>query len=216
MITIHIPIFVKGLILGISMAAPIGPISILCMRRSLTQGYPAGIATALGVALADGLYGLVAALGLTAISSFLIDKKEFLYLFGGILLIFLGIKTLNAMPVASAKPIKRQGLLTMLLQTIFLTFANPMTIALFIAALAALGFEGKHEDIGQAILVCSGVFFGSLAWFMMLSTIIVQFRSKVSPHILMLINKISGMFLVGFGSLFLLNVIRTLVAYFIH
>src|SRR5262245_45368799 len=101
-----IPTFIKGFLIGVSMAAPVGPISILTIRRSLTRGPHAGLATALGVALADGFYAMVAAFGLTALSTLLISARYYLYLIGGGLLIYLGARTYNTPPLSLDKPLK--------------------------------------------------------------------------------------------------------------
>lgn len=205
-------VFLKGLLIGVSMAAPIGPISILCIRRSLTRGHHAGIATALGVALADGFYAMVAAFGLTAISAFLIHNKGYLEIFGGIILIALGIKAYKADPIIFAQPIKSKGFLATLIQSSLLTLANPMTIITFIAAFAAVGFKGKHEW-HDALLLCFGVFCGSGIWFISLSSIVSLFRSRVTPAILTIINKISGVFLMTFGAYFIFDAVRLIIGY---
>lgn len=204
-------IFIKGLIIGISMAAPVGPISILTIRRSLTRGHHAGIATALGVAFADGLYAMVAAFGLTAISTFLVTKRDYLFVFGGLLLIYLGIRAFNAQPVALEKPLKSAGFFTTFAQTVLLTLTNPMTILTFIAAFAAVGFEGNQHSTSEAWLICLGVFCGSGLWFISLSTLIAHFRTRITPFIFMLINKISGVLLMSFGIVFIANVLRKLL-----
>ncbi len=206
-------LFLKGLLIGISMAAPIGPISVLCIRRSLTRGHHAGIATALGVALADGFYAMIAAFGLTAISSFLIHNKLYLDLFGGVILIALGIKAYNASPITLAQPIRSSGFFSTLIQTTLLTLANPMTIITFVAAFAAVGFQGKH-DFHDALLICLGVFCGSGLWFIALSSIVSHFRHKVTPAILTFINKLSGFFLIVFGAYFLFDALQLGFRYF--
>ena len=204
-------VFIKGLIIGVSMAAPVGPIAILTIRRSLTGGHQAGIATALGVALADGFYAMIAAFGLTAISGFLVTQRNVLYLVGGLFLIYLGIHAFNTKPLASTKPLKTSGFFTTLIQTMFLTLTNPMTILTFLAAFAAAGFEGSSHSSYDALLITLGVFCGSGLWFISLSTLIAHYRTAVTPFIFMLINKISGILLISFGALFVANVIRKLL-----
>ncbi len=200
--------FIQGLLIGITMAAPIGPISILCIRRSISKGHHAGLATALGVALADGFYAVVAAFGLTAISSFLINQKEYLYLGGGILFLFLGYKAFTSPPIDIAQPIKTKGFITTAIQTMLITLTNPMTIVIFIAAFAALGFVPSQHTWFQAFSLCLGVFFGSLLWYLMLSTIVAHLRTKMTPYFLTFINKISGILLTGAGIFFILNALK--------
>ncbi len=206
----NIPIFIKGLLIGVSMAAPVGPISILTIRRSLTRGHHAGIATALGVALADGFYAMVAAFGLTAISTFLVTQRNYLYVIGGLLLIYLGAKAFNTKPISLEKPLKDAGFFSTLIQTMLITLTNPMTILTFLAAFAAIGFEGKEHEFHEALLLCLGVFCGSGLWFISLSTLIAHFRDRVTPSVFMLINKISGALLMAFGALFILTVLKKL------
>lgn len=203
--------FIKGLIIGISMAAPIGPISLLCIRRSLAGGHAAGLATALGVACADGLYALIAALGLTALSTFLINQRDYLYVFGGIFLIIFGYKVYTAPPVHLAKPIKSKGFLVTLLQTTLLTLTNPMTIAAFIAAFAAVGFNEAPHGTTEAVLISFGVFCGSGLWFICLSSVLAHIRTRVTPTILDRINKVSGIAIICFGAIFILTVLKNIL-----
>ena len=193
----NIPFFIKGFIIGISMAAPVGPIAILTIRRSLTRGHHAGIATALGVALADGFYAVIAAFGLNALSSFLINQRNLLYLFGGALLIYLGIQAWKTKPISLEKPLQGSGFFTTLVQTMLITLTNPMTILTFLAAFAAIGYEGTEHTQSESLMLCLGVFSGSGLWFVSLSTFIAHFRARVTPFIFMLINKISRCFFNG-------------------
>lgn len=197
-------LFFKGLIVGVGMAAPIGPLSILCIRRSLTKGHYAGIATALGIAIADAFYAMIAALGLTALSSFLIDQKELLYAFGGFFLIFLGIKAFTAQPLSVKQPLKSTGFLLTCLQTILLTLTNPLTIVAFLAAFTTMGLDREQHNLIEAFLICIGVFFGSGLWFTSLSLVAAHFRSRIKPSLLKQINQISGVFFIACG-IFLLG-----------
>lgn len=191
------------------MAAPVGPLALLCIRRSLTKGFRAGTATSLGIAIADGFYALVAALGLSALSSFVLARREYLFIAGGITLIALGVKALKNPPVFKENAIKinqytGKGLITTLLQTMIITFTNPMTIVSFLAAFSAFGFEG-HQETSQAIFIALGVCIGSLIWFMFLTSTVAYFRTRVTPTIYRFINMISGSLLIVYGVLFLLD-----------
>lgn len=197
--------FLKGFIIGIIMAIPAGPLAILVLKRSLTKGYKEGLATALGVAIADGFYSLVAALGLTAVSGFVLGKKEYFFMGGGLLLILLGIGTLKRPPVVTSEVPQERDFLATLLQTMIITLTNPMTILMFIAAFAAAGFEGHEESLTQAVLICLGVFLGSMTWFAVISIISASLRRRVTPYLLNLINTISGSLLILFGVGFLID-----------
>lgn len=196
--------FLKGFIIGIIMALPAGPLALLVIKRSFAKGYKEGLATALGVALADGFYALVAALGLTAVSGFVLAKKEYFFMAGGILLILIGIRSLKNPPPASEIPEEKEFFAT-LAQTMLITLTNPMTILMFIAAFTAAGFEGHAESIVQTGLICSGVFLGSMTWFAIISIVSASLRKKVTPYLLQLINTISGLLLIIFGIGFLID-----------
>lgn len=201
--------FFKGIMIGIAMAAPVGPLALLCIRRSLSRGLPAGAMTSLGIALADGFYALVAALGLSAFSTFVLAHREYLFIAGGIALIIIGIKGLKNPPVLQENPLhisqlKGRGLLTILLQTIVITLTNPMTIVSFLAAFSAFGFGG-FQNTSDAIRIAVGVCLGSLIWFLLLSSTVAYFRTRVTPTIYKFINTISGTLLIVYGALFLLD-----------
>lgn len=196
--------FINGFTIGIIMAAPVGPLAVLVIKRSLTKGYKEGLATALGIALADGFYALIAALGLTAVSSFVLAQKEYLFMGGGLVLILLGVRALKHPPLLDTEIIKEKGFVPTLLQTMVLTLTNPMTILMFITAFTAVGFEGQQTAF-QAILICLGVFLGSISWFMVISIVSASLQKRVTPYLLNLINTISGTLLIIFGGLFLIK-----------
>src|SRR3990172_8990998 len=133
-------IFLKGLLLGFSIAAPVGPIGVLCIRRTLAEGRTAGFASGLGAATADALYGSIAGFGLTIVSSFLIDQSHWLQLAGGIFLLYLGIKTFLAKSketIETGSPLeKSRGIIGNYASTFLLTLTNPLTILSFIAIFA--------------------------------------------------------------------------------
>lgn len=199
--------FIKGIIIGFAMAAPVGPLALLCIRQSLTKGLKAGAITAYGIALGDGFYALIAALGLSAFSSFVLAHREYLFVAGGIILIVLGIKGLIAPLPPQEKtieiPIKARGL-TILLQTMIITLTNPMTILSFVAAFSAFEFE-RFYDTNEAIYVALGITLGSFFWFLLISATFAYFRTKVTPAIYRIINLISGSLLIVYGTLFLLD-----------
>ncbi len=207
--------FFKGILIGIAMAAPVGPLALLCIRRSLTKGHIEGVATGLGVALADGFYALVAALGLSAISLFILERKEYLFMGGGIMLVLLGVRALKNPPSLSEDDLELEklnpkGFMTTLLQTSLITLTNPMTIVTFIAAFSAVGFQGQQTP-WQATTIALGVFCGSLVWFMMLALIVGYFRKKVTPFVYRMINTVSGALLIAYGIIFLGNAARELL-----
>ncbi len=196
-------LFAQGLLLGLSVAAPVGPIGVLCIRRSLTQGMGVGFASGLGAAVADACYGAVAAFGLTAISSFLIEMEDALRFGGGLFLIWLGVKTFRALPAALGSEGENGGATRAFLSCVALTLANPATIFSFIALFSGLGFAGSstvqtHGYTGATTLV-TGVFLGSALWWLGLSGSVGFFRNRVTPDVLRRINQLSGTVLTLFG-----------------
>lgn len=193
----------KGIFIGITMAMPVGPLAVLCIRRSL-HGYTEGFATALGVALADGFYALIVSLGVGALSTFVLTRKEFIYIGCGIFLCFLGMRAIKHPPVFDHQKLKRSGFVKVLVQTMLVTLTNAMTLITFIAAFAAFGFEGK-QDISQAFLISFGVFIGSLLWFGTLSLSVSSLRARITPRLFKMLNLVSGTLFIAFGILFILT-----------
>ena len=199
----EISFFLKGLAIGFSIAAPVGPIGVLCIRRTLTNGRASGLASGLGAATADAVYGCVAGFGLTFISNTLISQQLWFRLVGGLFLCYLGLKTLLAKPAEEAAPAGANSLISAYTSTFFLTLTNPMTIISFAAIFAGLG--GSSGNYVSAALLVLGVFIGSALWWLTLSTSVSTFRTKVTPDGLRWVNRISGLVIAAFGLLALLS-----------
>lgn len=195
-------LFLRGLLIGFSIAAPVGPIGVLCIRRTLANGRLAGLVSGLGAATADAFYGSVAAFGLTLVSDFLVSQQTWLRLGGGLFLLYLGVKTFLAQPAAEpAGTVKvgRAGLWGAYLSTLLLTLTNPLTILSFAAIFAGLGLaETGGNPLSAGILVL-GMFCGSAAWWLLLSAGVSLFRRRVTPAALRWINRIAGLVIIGFG-----------------
>lgn len=188
----------KGVIIGFSIAAPVGPIGVLCIRRSLAEGRRMGLATGLGAATADAAYGAVAGFGLTAVSSFLIGHKSWFGLIGGLFLCYLGIRTFISKPATQAAETHGHGLLAAYCSTLLLTFANPMTILSFVAVFAGIGF-GVSPEYFAAVKLVAGVFIGSAGWWLLLSSSVALFRARVGPRWMQAVNRLSGCIIFAFG-----------------
>src|SRR5208282_6381136 len=184
-------IFLNGLVVGFSIAAPVGPIGVLCIRRSLAEGALKGLASGLGAATADAAYGCVAAFGLTAISSFLVRQQLALGLIGGGFLCYLGIRTMVRAPATAPKPLDGASSLGAYGSTLLLTLANPATILSFAAVFAGLGL-GRAVDYGSAAWMVAGVFLGSALWWVILSGGVGMLRSRVNDAWMRAINRLSG------------------------
>jgi threonine/homoserine/homoserine lactone efflux protein len=194
-------LFIRGLIIGFSIAAPVGPIGVLCIRRTLADGRTSGFLSGLGAATADALYGCVAGFGLTVISGFLVDQRFWIQLIGGIFLLALGIRTLRSVPAARAAAASGTGLAASYASTLLLTLTNPMTILSFAGIFAALGVADTGGDFSAAALLVLGVFVGSAAWWLLLSGGVGLLREKLSSGVLRWTNRLSGAILLVFGIL---------------
>ena len=190
--------FLKGIGIGFIMAIPIGPIGIMCIRKTLTEGRLSGLIIGLGAATADLFYGCVAAFGLTVISDTLTDQRIWIRIAGGALLFFLGVKTFRAHPKDPKLKTTGSGRLRSYLTVVFLTLTNPLTIFAFIAVFAAFGLGDGLSFFSAAILV-AGVFIGSCLWFLLLSSGTILFRKKLDLVGLKWVNKIAGILIIISG-----------------
>ena len=191
--------FLRGLVIGFSIAAPVGPIGLLCIRRTLAHGRASGLVSGLGAATADAAYGAVAGFGLTAIAAWLTGEQTWLRLLGGGFLLYLGGKTFLSRPGTRAVPAPHLGLAADYVSTLLLTLTNPATILSFIAVFAGLGLGGLDSNFGAATQLVAGVFLGSAVWWWILSSGVGWFREKLGPKELRWINWVSGGILFGFG-----------------
>lgn len=193
--------FVRGLAIGFAIAAPVGAIGLLCIRRTLAAGRLTGFVSGLGAATADALYGAVAALGLTAISSALIANANAVRLIGGLFLCYLGVRTMLASPAMEGSNSAAGGLLGAYGSTLALTLTNPTTILSFAAVFAGLGLGTSPGDHLSAMFMVAGVFLGSALWWLILSGGVGFFRHALTPERLLWVNRVSGASLVLFGVL---------------
>jgi threonine/homoserine/homoserine lactone efflux protein len=199
----------KGILIGILIAAPVGPIGFLCIKRTLTGGRIYGFIAGIGAATADTIYGTIAGFGLSAVSNILNYHQHWLRLAGGLFLCCLGGVSFFSKPSAPSTAIRGKGLLAVYFSTLFLTLANPLTILSFTAIFAGLGVghglilpEHRHSD-GALSLLVSGVFMGSVMWWFFLSFLVGGFRHKFDNNKLFWVNRISGVIIAGFGLLVL-------------
>ena len=194
-----ISFLVRGLLIGFSVAAQVGPMCFLCIRRTLALGRTAGLVSGLGIATADALYASVGGFGLTLISAFLITQTFWLRLIGGFFLVYLGFKTVGARPADSAAKGAGSSLFGFYVSTFLLTLTNPLTILSFAAILAGLGLGGTNGNYSLAGLLIVGVFIGSSLWWLVLTTGINLFRTRFTPATLQWVNKVSGLIILSFG-----------------
>lgn len=211
----NIGFFPKGFMLGFAIAAPVGPIGILCIRRTLAHGMASGLATGTGAAFADAFYGAVAAFGLTAISDFLINYKTPMQFLGGVFLVYLGVKTFLQKPRENSGKEEEKGrrsvrqLAAELGSTFLLTVANPATIISFVGFFTGLGLlsGAAPPAYSDSALMVAGVFIGSFAWWCILSGGIAAVRHGLGPKAIRVANLLSAAIIGGFGVLALVSLI---------
>ena len=197
----------RGLLLGFSIAAPVGPIGVLCIRRTLSAGRGMGLVSGLGAATADATYGAIAAFGLTVVSGFLLSQQLWLRLLGGAFLCYLGVRTFLAAPAPEAAPVGGGGLAGAYVSTFFLTITNPLTILSFAAIFAGLGLGGSGAEAGAALGLVLGVFLGSALWWLLLSGVVSLLRARFDLRAMRWVNRSSGLLILGFGVLSLVSAV---------
>jgi threonine/homoserine/homoserine lactone efflux protein len=200
-----ISFLIRGLIIGFSIAATVGPMCILCINRTLHKGQLYGLVSGLGIATADAIYGFIAAFGLTVITSFLVSQQSWIHLIGGLFLVYLGIKTTFTRPAERAVAARADGFVGAYVSTFLLTLTNPLTILSFAAIFAGIGVGGASKSYLSATLVVCGVFLGSVLWWCILTRGISLLRKRFTGQWLLWINRISGMIILLFGMLALLS-----------
>jgi threonine/homoserine/homoserine lactone efflux protein len=193
--------FLRGLVFGFAIAAPVGPIGLLIIQRTLNFGQMVGVASGLGAASADAIYGSIVAFGLTLLSERLLDLQTWLALLGGVFLCYLGVRTAMAAPTTTAARRETRGVMGAYASTLLLTLTNPPTILIFTAVFASVGLANVAENRLAALLLVTGVFLGSATWWLLLSSGVTLLRGYVTPRVLRGINWLAGGVIVAFGVL---------------
>ncbi|HUJ74479.1 MAG TPA: LysE family transporter [bacterium] len=203
-------ILAKGLLVGLVIAAPVGPIAIVCISHALMDGRVAGLVTGLGAASADAVYGAVAGFGLSAISLQMTEHAIWLRVGGGVVLCALGLKALIFPPRVPSlkntipKTPPAHGLLVNYTTTFFLTLANPVTIAVAAALFASMSTAEVARSYGNAGMLVLGVFLGSGVWWLFLSFSAGWVRNWLNPVALTRISRVVGVAILLFGVLVLM------------
>tara|TARA_R110000824_G_scaffold118960_19_gene272706 strand:+ start:130450 stop:131091 length:642 start_codon:yes stop_codon:yes gene_type:complete len=207
-------LIVRGLAIGIAVAAPIGPVNLVVIRRTLRFGKLNGLVSGTGAALGDGVFAAMAAFSLTAAIDIFMAYELWLQGIGGLFLLFLGFRTLMTHPHLDEAPSENVSSVAarVFLATFALTITNPATMLGFIAifgGMADLGATG--QGYGHAIVLTGAVICGSMLWWLGLSQFVGAFRHRMSDHLLEIINRISGGLIVAFGVMVLMRVLFTLL-----
>ncbi|MGA3042130.1 MAG: LysE family transporter [Bryobacteraceae bacterium] len=195
---------IRGVAAGLIIAVPVGPVNVLCIRRTLEKGWKSGILSGCGAALADTLYGAVAGFSMTLVIQFLLREEFWIRLIGGVLLMGIGALYYRKAP-ASLHPDNGDGggngggsAHSDLISTLLLTVTNPTTVLSFLAVLATLGL-GRHRPLWQTSLLVAGIFCGSMAWWIALASAVNLLRDKVTDRGMRSMNRVAGVAIGAFG-----------------
>jgi threonine/homoserine/homoserine lactone efflux protein len=198
----------EGVLYGLAIAAPVGPIALLCIRNALQGGWQLGLISGLGVATADATYGAIAAFGLAALSRILLEQQVLLQLLGGGFLIWLGFQQWRATPSRETEPVVMGPSPWRTYSTTFLlTLTNPQTILAFTALLASRGLQ-QTGQLSSALALVVGVFCGSALWWLLLSFTVMRLGHRLGPQTQHRLNQIGGAVILGFGLMALAQGLR--------
>jgi threonine/homoserine/homoserine lactone efflux protein len=201
-------IFARGLLIGLSIAAPVGPIGVLCIRRTLAEGRLAGLATGLGAATADAAYGAIAGFGITVVTRLLLAHEFWIRLIGGLFLCYLGVKTFVGTPAERpAAVVGGRSLAGAYTSALALTLTNPLTILSFVAIFAGMGTGMAGGTAPAAALLVLGVLIGSALWWLILTGAVGLLRSRLTVPRLRWVNRLSGAVLLIFGAVALFSLL---------
>ncbi len=183
----------KGVAVGFVIAVPVGPVGVLCVRRTIFEGRLFGFLSGLGAASADTIFGIVAGFGLTVVSDLLLGYQGWLRLAGGVFLVYIGVSALRTRIVRAEVPeTNAENLFGAYFSTFVLTITNPVTILAFLGIFAGIGFSGEEATLGRAAILVAGVLLGSLIWWLGISLGAGLFRKSIGERHLMLLNHVSG------------------------
>jgi threonine/homoserine/homoserine lactone efflux protein len=188
----------KGLMAGLAIAAPVGPVNVLCASRTLFKGRTSGLVSGLGAASADALYGAVAAFSITLVIDFLRHHEFLIRVVGGLLLIAIGVVYFRKRPEPMTKSAPNHEAHNDFVSTLFLTLTNPTTVLSYIAVLTALGMAGHHSRWLSFLLV-AGIFLGSMLWWTILVLIVNSLRDRFNDRVIAGMNRVAGLAIGIFG-----------------
>jgi len=205
-------LILSGIAVGIVVAAPIGPVNLICIRRALKFGMANGVASGAGAAVGDGVFAAIAAFGVTAAIAFVQDYSIWLQLVGGLFLLGLGARTWFDHPHLNDElPEGSLGeLLPVMSVTFFLTITNPATMLGFIAIFGGIAdFAIGSEDYWRASLLVISVIAGSTIWWVIITGFVSLFRGRMTDRSLELLNHVSAVIIVLFGGVVLARLMIT-------
>jgi threonine/homoserine/homoserine lactone efflux protein len=206
---VDLSIFIQGIIIGLTLAVPIGPISLLCIQRTIADGRVHGIVSGLGVSTADSFYAAITVLGLTVISSMIIAHQYIFRSIAGIILILIGIRVFMLVPAGVSEKSEHETYFKDYLSMVAIAIANPMTLVFFLVILPGFGVIIQESAFLPAAEFVAGVFFGSVVWWIILCSSVGSVRSRISVRSLGMINRISGVLIACFGAGMLILLVVT-------
>jgi threonine/homoserine/homoserine lactone efflux protein len=205
--------FVKGIVVGIVIAVPVGPVGVMCVRRTVLHGKLAGFVSGLGAATADAVFGIIAGFGLTVVSDWLLGYQQWLRIAGACLLLFVGGHSLLAKPQEVASAPNPESLPWYYVSTFALTLTNPVTILAFVAIFSAVGLTGAEATLGRAAILVLGVCVGSLLWWLALSFGVGSIFRSFGPRHLAWITRGAGAILFLSGATLLADLLAKRMGY---
>ena len=201
-------LFFKGIIVGLLVSVPLGPVGVLCIQRTLNKGRLAGFVSGLGAAVADTIFAIIAGFGLTIIINFIEERHVYFQIIGGLFVLYIGLRIFYTNPVKQLKlqRLKKTQLSQDFVSIFLLTLSNPMAIFLFLAIMAAINVASDKLSIIEISLLTAGISAGAILWWFMLSTIANRFRKKIRLRNIWWLNKITGSVVFLFGLLVLISI----------
>lgn len=201
-------LFLRGFLLAVTIAAPVGPTGVLCMQRTLTGGPLYGFLSGLGASAAHAIFGSIAAFGLTFVSRFLAEQQVWFRLISGVFICYLGTRVFLLVPATRRTPVRSAGYAGGFISIFALTLLNPITALFFVAVFPVLGHVGQDAGYASASMLVLGVFTGSTLWWLVLSILTSILRERVSPSALRWVNRVSGAMIMIFGVMIFFSLAR--------
>jgi threonine/homoserine/homoserine lactone efflux protein len=202
-------LLIKGILIGLMVSVPVGPVGVMCIQRTMNRGLKAGVVSGLGAASADTFYAVISSCGIGFIFTFIQKQIFWIQFLGAIILILIAIKIFYTNPAVEIRNSKNKKVKPMeeFISIFFITLSNPTVFFVFIALLASLKvFSGKINYL-SGLFVISGVFAGAMLWWYLLSSIVNKFRNKIKLKQIWWLNKIMAVVVFIFGMIVLVNVV---------
>jgi len=195
---LNVELATRGVATGLIIAAPVGPVNVLCMQRTLEKGWKSGLVSGLGAAAADTIYGSIAAFSITLVIDFLLHEQFWIRVVGGLLLILIGVLYYFRKPQSLKEKKRDEASNSDFVSTFLLTATNPTTVLSFIAVLATLGMKEQRAVSATALLI-GGIFTGSMMWWIILTVTVTSLRRKIGERAMVWMNRVAGFAIGGFG-----------------